>query len=265
MNGIDGSLGTASSFLTQGQCPQEQNLRIPRVRRRSTACPEILMAIWPICLSPVASLAMWPPLRVLAGRDAPAAPRQSLLLAARAAEANRQGGAGPATAGLDFHSATADPPESFPLDAQTSDANGTGGLRTEAVEPDAGSGDTILSAGEALSGTTNLCHGLAGLDGVALKASDSTNRCAGETPARLIAALAGEASPGKGERPSVGRRPTINATRHSHTATVPRDIANLMNSPPALGFAVLAVSTTVRDAKDSGSELTGHAGKYRPP
>ena len=249
MNGIDGSLGTASRAMSAGTKSAD-----PASSQKEHGLPGDFdghladLSLTGGKLGDVAAVAS------LAGRDAPAAPRQSLLLAARAAEANRQGGAGPATAGLDFHSATADPPESFPLDAQTSDANGTGGSRTEAAEPDAGSGDTILSAGEALSGTTNLCHGLAGLDGVALKAPDSTNPCAGETPARLIAALAGEASPGKGERPSAGRRPTINLTRHSHTATVPRDIANLMTSPQALGFAVLAVSTTARDAKASGSD-----------
>ena len=85
-----------------------------------------------------------------------------------------------------------------------------------------------------------------------------------EAPARLMAALAGEASPGKGERPSAGRRPTIDAARNSHSAAVPSDIANLITSPPALGYAVLAVSTTASDAKDSGSNSTAMPANTAP-
>lgn len=192
-----------------------------------------------------------------------------MLLAAKAAEANWQRETGSATTALEYHSAVAKPPESFLLNAQTSETNGIGGSTAEVVQPDAGPTDTTLSAGEALSGTTNLRHGLAGLDGLARKASDSTALCmsagAGkEAPARLMAALAGEASPGKGERPSAGRRPTIDAARNSHSADVPSDIANLIILPPALGYAVLALPTTASDAKDSASDSTAMPANTAP-
>ena len=77
MNGIDGSLGTASSLLnSKGNVRGSKICGSREVRRRSTACPEILMAIWPICLSPVASLAMWPPLRFCWPRRAGSPPAE---------------------------------------------------------------------------------------------------------------------------------------------------------------------------------------------
>ncbi|WGJ14488.1 flagellar hook-length control protein FliK [Methylocapsa sp. D3K7] len=269
MNGVDGSLGTASGLFDSRAMSAGAKSADPASSHKEHGLPGDFdghlagLSLTGGKLGDAAAVAS------LAGRDAPAAPRQSLLLAARAAEANRQGGAGSATAALDFHSTTADPPESFPLDAQTSDANGTGGSRTEAVEPDAGSTGTTLTAGEALSGTTNLRRGLAGLDGVHGKESDSTAPCmspgaGSEAPARIMAALGGEASLGKGERPSAGRRPTIDAPRNSHSAAVPSDIANLMTSPLALGYAVLAVSTTASDAKDNGSDSTAMPANTAP-
>ncbi len=269
MNGIDGSLGTASSLL-------DSRAMSPGAKSADPGCPDREHGLPGDFDGHLAGLSLTggklgdaAAVASLAGRDATAAPRQSLLLAARAAEANRQGGSGPATTALDFHSAVAGPPESLVLDAQTSGTDGTGGSRAEAVELEAGSTGTSLSAGEALSGTTNLRRGLAGLDGVARKASDSTApfMSAGtgnEAPARLMAAFAGEASPGKGERPSDGRRPTFDAARNSHSAAVPSDIANLITSPPTLGYAVLAVPTTASDAKDNGPDSTAMPANTAP-